>query len=321
MPDPFPPIAPVRVRAAGVTHEGPGRDHNEDAFGVFEDATSAIAIVADGVGRTRPGEPAARRIVDICKDIFRGRSATVLDDLAETWWVGEHGAGSPGARVRPFSTLPIAERVGLRDNVRRLLDHRVPEAMGDVAVLEAEKESLLGLPARTLARANAELHRRAEKDRSTGALGGAAACAIFAAGCASIAHVGDARVYRMRDGALEALTTDHTLVNEYARLRPTLERDLTDEEIAHIPTNVLSRVIGYQDKVDLDTTSVPVTPGDVFLLATNGFWRAFSETELLVTLRSRGTGAAAYLVERGARRPPEPGAPGDDLTAVVVEVL
>ncbi len=316
MPDPFPPIAPVRVRGAGATHPGPSRDHNEDAFGFFEDATSALAIVADGTGGAGP----AGRIVDTCKTIFRGRSATMLDDLAETWWLGEHGAGSPGARVRPFSTLPISERVELRERVRRLLEHRVPEAMGDVAVLEAEKQSLLAIPARTLARANAELYRLAEKDRARdGSLGGSAACVIFAAGCASIAHVGDCRVSRVRGESIEALTTEHNLQNEYHRLPPDRRPDLTDEELAALPPNVLTRVLGFQDKADVDTCSVPVETGDLFLLATDGFWRAFSEMELLTTLRSRRTGAAAYLVARGARGRPEH--PGDDLTAVVVEVL
>lgn len=315
MPDPYPPIAPVRVRAAGATHQGPARDHNEDAFGFFDDASSAIAIVADGTGR----DPAAR-IVDTCKTIFRGRNATVLDDLAETWWLGEHGVGSPGARVRPFSTLPIAERVELRERVRLVLEHRVPEAMGDVAVLEAEKELLLAIPTRALTRANADLIRLAEKDhRRRGVVGAAAASVIFAAGCASIAHAGDCRVSRVRGASIEALTTEHNLRNEYAKLPPDQRPELSEEELDRLPANVLTRVIGFDDKLDVDTRTVPIEPGDLFLLATDGFWRAFSEMELLATLRSRRTEAAAYLVERGSRGRPDH--PGDNLTAIVVEVL
>ena len=315
MPDRHPPIPPVRVRAAGATHEGPAREHNEDAFAFFEDETSALAIVADGMGRPRSRDHAAKRIVDVCATIYRGRAATVLDDLAERWWLGEHGTGAPGARVRPFSTLPIAERVELREHVRRLLEHRVPEALGDVAVFEAEKESLLAIPTRTLARANADIHRLAEKDRSWAGVGAAAACVLFAAGCASIAHAGDCRVSRVREGSIEALTTEHTLQNEYERFHP----DLTEVEREQLPTNVLTRALGTGETLEIDRSSVAVETGDLFLLATDGLWRAFSEMELLATLRARGTAAAAYLVERGSRARPDH--PGDNLTAVVVEIL
>jgi len=311
---------PVRVRGAGATHTGPRREHNEDAFAFFDDATAAIAIVADGMCGGRSGYEAAKRTIDACASIFRGRSATVLDDLAETWWLGEHGAGSPGARVRPFSTLPIAERVELRDHVRRLLERRVPEAMGDVAVLEAEKESLLGIPRRTLERANADIHRLIEKERGRwDGLAAASACVLFGAGRASIAHAGDCRVCRVRAGSIEALTREHTLRNEYETMPAEQRPDLTDEELALLPGNVLTRALGLRDQVEVETTSVPVETGDLFLVATDGFWRAFSEMELLTTLRARRTEAASYLVDRGKRDRPDH--PGDNLTAVVVEIL
>ncbi len=319
MPDAYPPIVPVRTRGEAASDAGRVHDHNEDAFAFFEDDTSAIALVADGIGHHRSGENAATRIVDACASLYRGRGASVLDALAETWWVGEHGTGSPGARVRPFSTLPIAERVELREHVRRLLEHRVPEAMGDIAVLEAEKESLLGIPKRVLERANADVMRRIERDRAWSGLGAACVCVIFAAGHASIAHAGDCRVYRVRGSSIEALTKDHTLQNEYAKLPPELRTELTQEEIAALHPNVLTRGIGFQDKVDIDMSTLALEPGDLFLLATNGFWQAFSEMELLTTLRSRRTGAAAYLVDRGKRS--RPAHPGDNLTAVVVEIV
>lgn len=319
MPDPHPPIVPVRVRGAGATSEGPQRNRNEDAFAFFEDETSAIAVVADGMGHARSGDHAAAKIVDACAAIFRGRSATVLDELAETWWVGEHGAGAPGARVRPFSTLPIAERVELRSRVRSLLEHRVPEAMGDIAVLEAERESLLAVPMRVLQRANADVHRLVERDPSWAGVGAAGACVLFAAGCASIAHAGDCRVSRVRGASIEALTAEHTLRNELEKLPAGQRPDLTPEEIEQLPSNVITRVIGMDEKVQLDTRTVPVERGDLFVLATDGFWRAISEMELLTTVRARRTGAAAYLVERGSRHWPDH--PGDNLTAVVVEIL
>jgi serine/threonine protein phosphatase PrpC len=305
-----PPIEPVRVRAAGATDVGPQREHNEDDFGFFEDATSAIAVVADGLSRS--DRAASGRVVETCATLFRGRSSTILDELAETWWRGEHG----DARVRPFSTLPIRERVELRDRVRLLLDARVPETLGDAAVLEAEVQSLLAIGARALERANAEIHRLAEKQRWQG-LGATAASVMFAAGRASIAHVGDCRVYRVRGTSIERLTREHTPQDDPEELA-TVE-PLTPEQLEQLPMNMLTRLLGWKDKVNVATQSLPLEKRDLFLLATDGLWRGFSDAELAKLLRAHRTDAAAELIERGKRERPDH--PGDNLTAVVVDVL
>jgi serine/threonine protein phosphatase PrpC len=319
VPDPFPPLMPVRVRGKGASEQGPRRKRNEDAFGFFEDATSAIAIVADGMGAT--GKHVADHTVETCSSIFAGRGASVLDDLAEVWWRGEHGETQRGGpRVRPFSTLPIAERVELRERVRLLLEQRVPEALGDIAVLEAEKKSLLGIPERVLHRVNGDLYRFVEADRvRRSGLGAAAACVLFGAGHAAIAHVGDCRVSHVRGSSIERLTLDHTFQNELERLSAEERPDLTPEELERVPDDVLTRLLGMRDKVDVDVRVVPIEKGDLFLLATDGFWRGFSEMELLTALTARKTEAAAYLIDRARRG--ATGHSGDNLTAMVVEVL
>jgi serine/threonine protein phosphatase PrpC len=323
--DPFPLVEPVRVRGTGATHAGPRREHDGDAFGFFEDSNAALAVVADGVGSA--GDEASRRVIETCSNMFRGRRATILDDLAETWWRNEHGEPRRGdARVRPFSTLPIAERVELRERVRLLLDRRVPETMGDVAVLEAETQMLLGIGAQALARVNGDIHRLVERERARWHdVGACAACVTFAAGRVSIAHVGDCRVSRVRGASIELLTTDHTLHHDATQLPP--EQRPTPEELERVAPNVLqnilTRLLGAKDKVQVDELTAPLEAGDLFLVATDGLWQAFSETELLTALRSRRTAAAAYLIERAPRhRPGQPGEhPGDNLTAVVVEVV
>jgi serine/threonine protein phosphatase PrpC len=317
MPEPVPPIAPVKIRSAGASHEGRGRTFNEDAFAVFDDKTTAIAIVADGTGATRSGRDAADLAVDTCARIYRGRGASVLDDLAETWWKGEHGAEQAGrTRARPYSALPIADRVQLRDRVRFLLEQRVPDTLGDVAVLEEETRSLLEIPRCALERTNAAIHRLAENDQRWRGHGAEAACAIFAAGRVSIAHVGCCRVSRIRRGAIEALTEEHTLAYEHRQGK----LDMTPEQLAEVPANVVTRVLGLQDRVEPAAHVAPLERGDVFLLATDGLWQAFTPRELVAAVRAHGTGAAAHLVERG--RKGHPGADGtDNLTLVVVEIV
>jgi len=311
-------MAAARVRSAGASHEGPARSHNEDAFGIVEDATAALVVVADGLGASQSGRNASDLTVETCLSSFRDRSAAPLDELAEIWWRAEHSEGGRAPR-RPYTTLPIADRAGLRDRVRLLLEQRVPDALGDVAVLEGEARVVLGIPARALERANAAIFRRAEApdtSRQWRGHGAAAVCVIFAAGQASIAHVGDCRVSLIRRGSIEALTKEHTLVNDYANVTPALT--LTPEQIAEVPTNVITRMIGMMDKVKVDTHVLPIESGDALVLASDGLWRAYSPEEIRAAVRAHGVGAAAELVKRGTVARPDH--PGDNLTAVVVEI-
>ena len=295
------------------------RPHNEDAFGVIDDATTALVVVADGVGANGSGRNAADLTVETCLSSFRDRSTGALEELAEIWWRAEHSEGGRAPR-RPYTTLPIADRAGLRERVRLMLEQRVPDALGDVAALEAEVRVTLGITARALERANAAIFRRAEAEetaRQWRGHGAAAVCVMFAAGQASIAHVGDCRVSLLRRGSLvlDALTKEHTVANDHASVTPAL----TAEQIAAAPTNVLTRMLGARHIVKVDTLVVPVESGDSLVLASDGLWRAYWAREIVAAVRAHGSRAAADLVERGAVA--RPGHPGDNLTAVVVEIV
>jgi protein phosphatase len=83
---------------------------------------------------------------------------------------------------------------------------------------------------------------------------------------ALVAHVGDSRVYLFRDGALQRITIDHSLVEEYLRLGK-----LTEEQAKNFPQkNIILRALGQQKVVDVDLRAVDARPGDVFLLCSDG---------------------------------------------------
>ena len=68
-----------------------------------------------------------------------------------------------------------------------------------------------------------------------------------------VAHVGDSRVYRVRDGTAEQLTEDHSLLNDYIKMKR-----LTPEEIANFPhKNVIVRALGMKDTVQVDLLERP----------------------------------------------------------------
>lgn len=92
-----------------------------------------------------------------------------------------------------------------------------------------------------------------------------------------IAHVGDSRCYRVRGGAIEQMTKDHSLINDALALKP----DLKPEEIARLPRNIITRALGMKDLVKVDVRSEPVALGDVFLLCSDGLSGMVTDAQML----------------------------------------
>ena len=77
-----------------------------------------------------------------------------------------------------------------------------------------------------------------------------------------IGHVGDSRAYRLRDGILQRLTRDHSLVEEMRRRGQITEEQAED----HPQRSIITRALGPEPEVQVDVQTVPSKPGDIFLL-------------------------------------------------------
>jgi protein phosphatase len=99
---------------------------------------------------------------------------------------------------------------------------------------------------------------------------------------ASIAHVGDSRVYLLRDGAIRQLTIDHSLVMEQ------VQRGLmTPEQAEHSGMqNIITRALGPEENVEPDIQEMVVCATDIFLLATDGLTKLVKSERLLEIARS-----------------------------------
>src|SRR5450759_1289039 len=96
----------------------------------------------------------------------------------------------------------------------------------------------------------------------------------------SIAHVGDSRAYCLRDGELLRLTDDHSLVDELVR-----QGRLTPEEaVEHPQRSVITRALGPEGTVEVDTRSFGACAGDVYLLCSDGLTTMVGEAELAAVL-------------------------------------
>ena len=114
--------------------------------------------------------------------------------------------------------------------------------------------------------ANARIYEAASTEANYRGMGTTIVTLHFADDGAYIGHVGDSRIYCLRDGALRQMTEDHSLLNDYLKAKK-----LTAEEIDAFPhKNVIVRALGMKDTVQVDIERFDVRDGDLFLLCSDG---------------------------------------------------
>jgi PPM family protein phosphatase len=157
-----------------------------------------------------------------------------------------------------------------------------------VEAVEAAKES--GEPAEAqlagiVREANRRIYDLAVADESRRGMGTTLTLAKLHGDEVSLAHVGDSRAYRMRAGELEQLTRDHSLVAELER-----SGQITPEAAEHHPQrSIITRALGPEPDVDVDTYTLTGREGDLFLICSDGLTSMISDDEVASILRSAGS--------------------------------
>lgn len=124
--------------------------------------------------------------------------------------------------------------------------------------------------------ANGEIHELSERDAERAGMGTTLTAAYVEGDKVSLAHVGDSRAYLLRDGRLRRLTSDHSLVEELRRQGRITEEEATD----HPQRSVITRALGPDGEVEVDTLTQQARDGDVFLLCSDGLTTMLSEDEI-----------------------------------------
>jgi serine/threonine protein phosphatase PrpC len=181
--------------------------------------------------------------------------------------IGRHaGLSHPGRRRRrnedAFVVAPplfaIADGMGgakAGEVASRLAAAAIPKEGADrVDVAELIRE------------ANRRVFERASVDPSASGMGTTMTVALVDDDHVTIGHVGDSRAYRLRDHRLEQLTEDHSLVAELVRSG----RLSPEEAETHPQRSAITRSVGTEAVVDVDTFTVESRPGDVFLICSDG---------------------------------------------------
>ncbi len=115
-----------------------------------------------------------------------------------------------------------------------------------------------------------------------------------------VGHVGDSRVYRVRENAITQLTRDHSLLEDYKEAKP----DMTEEEERNFPhKNVITRALGMRETVQVDIKAHQIKSGDVYLLCSDGLSGMCQDEQILqVTVGAKSLErAVAELVDAANR--------------------
>jgi serine/threonine protein phosphatase PrpC len=164
--------------------------------------------------------------------------------------------------------------------------------------------------------ANLRIHECAQSNPSQRGMGTTIVSVRFTDEGLVIGHVGDSRVYRLREGGFVQLTEDHSLLNDYIKMK-----DLTPEEIENFPhKNVIVRALGMKETVAVDLSVEQTEPGDIYVLCSDGLCGMITDDEIaesILTNLSEGLDTVCEALIDAANA-----AGGtDNITALVVRVV
>ena len=182
----------------------------------------------------------------------------------------------------------------------------------------AEADLVRGAPSdvlrETIRTANSRILERSRSDPDAAGMGTTVTAAFMDdAGTIAFAHVGDSRAYLLREGSLQRLSDDHSLVGELVR-----KGELSETDAEHHPQrSVITRALGTDESVEVDSFAVRAQDGDLFLLCSDGLNTMVPEAAIADILAG---GGAAAKIARDLVRAALAGGGEDNVTAIVFRV-
>jgi serine/threonine protein phosphatase PrpC len=213
--------------------------------------------------------------------------------------MGGHDAGDLASRtvnqVVTDRVIQIKVLPDLQKATRKLTTEHVPADILSEAIQKA----------------NAAILERGRKNHSD--LGSTVTAALVIGGVATVANVGDSRTYLLRDGRIERITQDHSLVARLVAagvVRP-------EEVHSHPQRNVIYRSLGHEPHMEVDTFTVQLRAGDRLILCSDGLWEMVLDGDIQrIVEEARSPQKACDALIEAANR-----AGGEDNIAVIVVEL
>ncbi len=195
--------------------------------------------------------------------ITDGRNGLVI--LADG--MGGYKAGEVASALAVTNIL-----FGITNGLKKIKKGKIDETTGFC------NESLLVRD--TITQTNSVIYNTAKADPQCQGMGTTIVVGLFHNNTLSIAHVGDSRLYRLRNNELQQVTRDHSLIQEL------IDRGLYTPEEAHAntPKNLVTRAMGIEADVDVDVVEEAVLPDDIYLLCSDGLNDMVNDEEIHLTL-------------------------------------
>jgi PPM family protein phosphatase len=191
--------------------------------------------------------------------------------------------------------------------VDRVVGHFVDAAASD-------PESAASVLAEAVRSANLEILARAEREPEKSGMGTTLTALAIIGEKVVIAHVGDSRAYRLRDGVFAQITVDHTWVEEQ------VSAGLLAREQArfHPFANIITRALGTQPELQVDAAQLDAKPGDLYLLCSDGLTGMLDDAQILELIaENRPLDSRAKRLIQAANR-----AGGlDNITAILIQAV
>ena len=283
----------MKIRAWSSTDTGLRRQHNEDSLAC--EPTIGLFAVADGMGGHQAGDRASQLVIETLRDElaeakqdFDAAAKRLLDESRQQWFtIAEDQPGDVTAELR------------IDSRTRDLIE------LSETAVNHPVK-AVMRLAAR---KAGAAVFAESIAKAASRGMGTTLTAILVDDDRAYLVHVGDSRAYRFRDNCLEQLTEDHTWIAEQVK-----EGLLSDEEAATSKfRHVITRSIGFESDVRLDSAELSLEAGDCFVICSDGLTNYVENDELEeIVINQFYSDLPGHLIELAKERGGD-----DNITAVV----
>lgn len=164
--------------------------------------------------------------------------------------------------------------------------------------------------------ANAAIYSTAQSSEIYKMMGTTLTGVLFERDCAIAVHVGDSRIYLLREGKIIQITTDHSLAMEHVRRGLLNKADADKSKIQ----NVLTRAMGIKKNIEFDLLKFPVKAGDVLVLCSDGLYKGLTEQAIAQILMREKEMPIVKLCKHLVRLSNERDGQ-DNISAVVIKIL